>query len=186
MRRTPRILYAALLGAVFGLAVLAGWTTLAAQIDSDVYDFLFRLDQRPREPAKSVIYGIDERTLRQGGGLAGLRGILANGLERLRPCLPKAVALDIVLADETAAKEENDRLIWALGRLPNAARGVKPDGAWLEIRWPSSREKPRGMCTLTPTRMTTWCARSRLKRWPAVNGNGPWRWRRLKPCTPRP
>ncbi|MCC6537678.1 MAG: CHASE2 domain-containing protein, partial [Bryobacterales bacterium] len=119
MRRTPRILYAALLGAVFGLAVLAGWTTLAAQIDSDVYDFLFRLDQRPREPAKSVIYGIDERTLRQGGGLAGLRGILANGLERLRPCLPKAVALDIVLADETAAKEENDRLIWALGRLPN-------------------------------------------------------------------
>jgi len=119
MRRTPRILYAALLGAVFGLAVLAGWTTLAAQIDSDVYDFLFRLDQRPREPAKSVIYGIDERTLRQGGGLAGLRGILANGLERLRPCLPKAVALDIVLGDETAAKQESDRLIWALGRLPN-------------------------------------------------------------------
>ena len=119
MRRTPGILYAALLGAVFGFALLAGWTTLAAQIDADVYDFLFRLDQRTPPPATSVIYGIDERTLRQGGGLAGLRGILADGLERLRPCHPKAVALDIVLADETAAKEENDRLIWALGRLPN-------------------------------------------------------------------
>ncbi|MBN8729670.1 MAG: CHASE2 domain-containing protein [Acidobacteria bacterium] len=119
MRRTPGILYAALLGAVFGFALLAGWTTLAAQIDSDVYDFLFRLDQRTPPPATSVIYGIDERTLRQGGGLAGLRGILADGLERLRPCLPTAVALDIVLADETAAKEENDRLIWTLGRLPN-------------------------------------------------------------------
>ena len=84
MRRTPRLLYAAILAGVFVFAAMAGWTTLAAQVDTDVYDFLFRLDRRKLPPAASVIYGIDERTLRQGGGLAGLRGILADGLE-LRP-----------------------------------------------------------------------------------------------------
>ena len=117
MRPTPRLLYAALLSGVFAFAVLAGWTTLAAQIDSDVYDFLFRLDQRTPPSAASVIYGVDERTLRQGGGLPGLRGILANGLERLNACEPAAVALDIVLADETADEESNARLALALGRL---------------------------------------------------------------------
>ena len=88
MRRTPRLLYAALLAGVFAFAVLAGWTTLAAQVDTDVYDFLFRLDRRRPPPAASVIYGIDERTLRQGGGLAGLRGTLADGLDRLGACEP--------------------------------------------------------------------------------------------------
>lgn len=118
MRRTPRLLYAALLATVFLAAVAAGWTTLAAQLDSDVYDFLFRLDQRVPPPASSVIYGIDEPTLRQGGGLAGLRGILADGLDKLAPCLPSVVALDIVLADETADSAANQRLARALGRLP--------------------------------------------------------------------
>lgn len=117
MRRTPRLLYAALLSGVFAFAVMAGWTTLAAQVDSDVYDFLFRLDQRTPPPAVSVIYGIDERTLRQGGGLAGLRDILAGGLERLGACEPNVVALDIVLADETADQASNARLAAALGKL---------------------------------------------------------------------
>ncbi len=118
MRRTPRLLYAVLLAAVFLVSVAAGWTTLAAQLDADVYDFLFRLDERIPPPATSVIYGIDEPALRQGGGLAGLRGILAGGLEKLAPCLPAVVALDIVLADETADREANQRLARALGRLP--------------------------------------------------------------------
>jgi len=117
MRRTPRLLYAALLAGVFAFAVMAGWTTLAAQVDSDVYDFLFRLDQRTPPPASSIIYGIDERTLRQGGGLAGLRDILADGLDRLSACEPDVVALDIVLADETADQESNTRLAHSLSKL---------------------------------------------------------------------
>ncbi|MEP7364207.1 MAG: CHASE2 domain-containing protein [Acidobacteriota bacterium] len=117
MRRTPRLLYAALLSGVFAFAVLAGWTTLAAQFDTDVYDFLFRLNQGAQPPAASVIYGIDERTLRQGGGLAGLRSILADGLDRLSACEPDVVALDIVLADETADQASNDRLARSLGKL---------------------------------------------------------------------
>jgi signal transduction histidine kinase len=110
-------LYGLLMAGVFAFAAALGWTTLAAQIDSDVYDFLFRLQRPKLGPLSSVIYGIDERTLTAGGGLPNLRGILAEGVERLAACGPKALLVDIVLADR-ADEANSERLAKALAKVP--------------------------------------------------------------------
>ena len=116
---------------VFLFAAVAGWTTLAAQIDSDVYDFLFRLQRPTLGRPSSVIYGIDERTLTQSGGLRNIRGILADGVERLAACKPKALLVDIVLADPTDAANTG-RLAAALSTIPYVvlATDLTPRHGW--------------------------------------------------------
>ena len=46
-----------------------------------------------------MILGIDEATMREAGGVGGIRKALARGLELIAPAHPKAVAVDIILAD---------------------------------------------------------------------------------------
>jgi signal transduction histidine kinase len=109
--------YWSLLAAAYAAAILIGWTTLATQIDNDVYDFLFRVHSNRQPAATSVIYGIDEETLRQGGGQPNLRQILADGMERLAPHKPAVVVLDLILAD-AVDEAEDGRLAAALARFP--------------------------------------------------------------------
>jgi signal transduction histidine kinase len=95
-----RIAYWGTLAAALAMAILAGYTTLAEQLDNDVYDFVFRAHGNKELAAPtSAIYGIDEAALRQGGGVPKLRAILADGLERLVAAQPKAVVIDLILAD---------------------------------------------------------------------------------------
>src|SRR4051794_17565030 len=127
-----RFAYWGTLGAAFVVAVLFGFTTLAEQLDNDVYDFVFRAHENDelREPS-SVIYGIDEVTLQRGGGQPKLRAILVSGLENLVAAQPKGVIVDEILADAIDPATDA-RLAAVLQRLPNVvlASSLLPDGSW--------------------------------------------------------
>jgi signal transduction histidine kinase len=117
MRRREVILYVLLLGACLVVSVAAGFTTLGAQLDNDVYDFLFRI--RPEEPWQpdAVILGVDELSLNPGGA-RHMRRILAEGLELLAASPPKALIIDLLLV-EPADPADDARLQAALARIPN-------------------------------------------------------------------
>ena len=109
--------YAGLMAASFAVAMAAGWTVLANEVDNSAYDVMYRL-YRPRvwQP-QSVLLAIDEASLSGSGGMAGLRGIVAEGLELLIPAKPRAVAIDVILSDE-GDPALDARLERALERLP--------------------------------------------------------------------
>lgn len=107
--------YAAVLGVAFALALAGGW--LGGQMDNYAYDWLFRRDPpRPGNP-ESLLLVVDETTLARMGGMRRLREILAEGLERIAPASPRAVAVDITLADEGDSSADS-RLEAALAKTP--------------------------------------------------------------------
>jgi signal transduction histidine kinase len=91
--------YAGLLALTLVIGLAVSWTPPAREIDHYCYDFFFRLHTPPPWPVESVILGIDEETMREAGGVGGIRKALARGLELIAPAHPKAVAVDIILAD---------------------------------------------------------------------------------------
>lgn len=87
-------------------AILAGWIPLATQIDQYHYDWTMRL-YPPSSPAQeAVLLEFDDLTLQQHGGLRGMRRTLAAALDRLRAAAPKAVAIDLILAEEGDSAED--------------------------------------------------------------------------------
>lgn len=116
--RLPEIGYVAALAACSVVAIVAGWTAPGVQLDNDVHDFLFRLTARPAGPSKAVLLAIDEPTLAALGGMRRLRSIVAHGLERAAPARPKAVVVDLILADP-GEPEEDARLEAAFARTDN-------------------------------------------------------------------
>src|SRR5689334_81021 len=95
--------YVSLLAGAFALAVLGSWT--AAQIDNDAYDWMFRM-YRPRPwQTQSALLAIDEESLRAVQGMRHLRGPLAEALARVAAARPRAVAIDVILADEDPASD---------------------------------------------------------------------------------
>ncbi len=100
------------------LAVIAGWTGFASRIDNYAYDFLFTMTPSRAIAPQSVVLAIDEATLRQYGGMGQVRNILADALDELVRVKPKAVAIDIVLAD-AGDPRQNARLAAAMSRTPN-------------------------------------------------------------------
>lgn len=109
----PTLGYAAVVTAALIVAIVLGWTALAAQIDDDAYDWMFRLN--PPAPAKPhcAILAIDDATFNAMGGVRAYRTMLAKALELLEPVQPKVVAIDMVLADK-ADQPEDDRLSRAM------------------------------------------------------------------------
>lgn len=110
--------YLAVLAAALAAGLTAGW--LGAQIDNYAYDWMFRRRQAPSGPTDSFLLVVDEPTLARMGGMHRLREILAEGLERLAAAHPRAVALDVTLADE-GDPEADSRLEAALAKLPRLA-----------------------------------------------------------------
>ncbi|MBZ5590686.1 MAG: CHASE2 domain-containing protein [Acidobacteriia bacterium] len=94
--------YAALLAAAFAVALAASWTPLGTRIDNYVYDSIFLLYQPAPWQPESAILAIDEPSLHDFGGLPGLRMALAEGLTRIAAASPRAVAVDVIPADNTA------------------------------------------------------------------------------------
>jgi signal transduction histidine kinase len=123
--------YVALLAACLLVSLAAGWTTLGIQFDNDVYDFLFRLSPGPASLPRSVVLGIDERTLSRMGGIRGIRRIVASGLESLAALQPRVVVLDLILA-EPGDPADDDLLEAAMRRTPNLvlATDLLRDGDW--------------------------------------------------------
>jgi signal transduction histidine kinase/transposase len=110
--------YVAILAVTLAVAIALGWTALAAQIDDDAYDWMFRLSPPVALPAHSLILAIDDATYGALGGVRAYRSMLAEALERLAPVQPKVVAIDMVLADRED-RQEDDRLLHAMQATKN-------------------------------------------------------------------
>jgi len=109
--RGRKLGYAAIAAVCFAVAVAAGWTSPALEIDNDVYDFMLRRsayqDNALRQPeSQAVIVAIDEPSLNTLGGMRKIRTILAEGLERIAQAQPRTVAIDVILADPGDPKED--------------------------------------------------------------------------------
>ena len=98
--------FVATLTVCFLVALVAGWTTFGVQLDNDAYDFMFRLHPPQAGTPESAILAVDERTLREMGGMRNIRTIIADGLELIQAAQPKAVVIDLILADEGDPRED--------------------------------------------------------------------------------
>lgn len=130
LRRSPLTRYTALLLGCFLLALAGSYSALGRQVDGDLYDFLTRL-RPPQYQPESTIVAIDEASLLPPArGIQGLRLQLAEILEALAAVKPKAVAVDITLAD-SGDPAADDRLEVALCRIPNLilASEMMPDAS---------------------------------------------------------
>lgn len=87
-------------------ALASSWTPLGTQIDKDAYDWMMRLYEPPPWKTETILLAIDEESLQVAGGVRGLRGALAESLERIAGAAPKVVALDATVADETDAEPD--------------------------------------------------------------------------------
>ena len=117
--RTPSFLtLAGLMSAALLFAFALSLTAFAQALNDYAYDFLFRLLPPAAWHPESIILAIDEATLTKYSGVAGIRGALAAGLQAIAPFRPAAVAIDIVLADESPIPGMDDNLERALAVTP--------------------------------------------------------------------
>ncbi|MEX2260995.1 MAG: CHASE2 domain-containing protein [Bryobacteraceae bacterium] len=119
MRRPGRqqLEYCALLAAAFAIATVTSWTSFATQIDNDAYDFWFRLYKPVVKPTEAILLAVDEESYREAGGLRGLRRALAEGLDRVAKASPRAVVVDLILAEDSDP-ESDERLEAAFRSIP--------------------------------------------------------------------
>jgi len=110
--------FIALLAVTLALAMVLGWTALAAQIDEYGYDWMFRLNPPAAARPHCLILAIDDASFSAMGGVRAYRTMLAKALELLAPAQPKVVAIDMVLADKEDAPED-DRLLRAMQATKN-------------------------------------------------------------------
>lgn len=115
-------------------ALVLGWTAFGRQLDQYAYDFLFRLEQPAPWKPQSAVLAIDEATLAQYGGLIGIRSALADGIEKILPAHPKAIAVDVILA-EPASPEADQRLEKAFAQAPNLVLSSDLVGSGSQIHW---------------------------------------------------
>ena len=132
--------YVAILAATLALAILAGWTPLAAQIDDYAYDWMFRLDPPAPAPSHSVILAIDDDTFTSMGGLGGYRSMWAQAFDLVKRANPKAVALDVVLSDPWKDPAEDQRLDRAMQGVNNLVLAAHLDNSQWEDPLPIFRK----------------------------------------------
>jgi len=128
----------ALLASVSALVV--SWTAFGRQLDEYAYDFLFRLEQPAPWKPESAILAIDEATLAQYGGLIGMRSAVADGIEKILPAHPKAIAVDVILA-EPGSPEADRKLEDAFARAPNLVLSSDLVGSGAQIHWEDPIER---------------------------------------------
>jgi len=123
--------YVAILAATLALAILLGWTALAAQIDDYAYDWMFRLHPPASGPFHSIILAIDDDTFNSMGGVGAYRTMWARAFELVKRANPKAVALDVVLSDAWKDPAEDQRLDRAMQGVNNLVlAGHLDNGRW--------------------------------------------------------
>jgi signal transduction histidine kinase len=112
--RTPRphwqkLAYAGLLGGAFVVGVLASWLPFGSQVDNYAYDEMFRVYQPTTWVPQSIILAIDEATLAsEEGGMLRIRRPLARALRLIDSVSPKAVAVDLILADRRDPQSDRE------------------------------------------------------------------------------
>jgi signal transduction histidine kinase len=113
------------------IGVAISWTSFGQQFDKYAYDFLFRLEPpHPWQPT-SIILAIDEKTILKYGYPSGVRTALADGLERIQPAHPAAVAVDVTLDEPGDDKAIDAQLQRAFSRTRNLVLScaLLPDGS---------------------------------------------------------
>ena len=106
--------YVATIAGGLAVAVILGWTQLGSQIDNYAADFFLRLRPPRAGPFEAALLSIDDRTLQRSGGRRRLRENLAVALGPVCAAGPKAIAVDLILADE--GDGEQDQLLEAAFR----------------------------------------------------------------------
>ncbi len=121
--------YCGLLAFAGVMGLLISWTPPCREIDNYAYDFVFRLHSPRPWRLESVILGIDEATMREFGGITGIRAALARGLDLIAPLKPNVVAVDVILADPSA---EDNALERAFRQIPKLvlSSDLLPGGQW--------------------------------------------------------
>ena len=114
-----KLAYPGLLAAAFLLGLTAGWLPFGQQIDSDAYDFFFRLYRPAPWTPESIILAADEASFQAFGGLFKLRNAMAVGLNRIRAVHPRALALDLILMEKSNDPSEDTALEDAFQRTSN-------------------------------------------------------------------
>ena len=112
------------------VAVAVAWTSFGQQFDKYAYDFLFRLEPPAPWQPTSIILAIDEATILKYGYPAGLRAALADGLDRIQPAHPAAVAVDVTLGTPGGDAAADAALANAFAQTRNLVLGcdLNPDG----------------------------------------------------------
>ncbi|MBI3473334.1 MAG: CHASE2 domain-containing protein [Candidatus Solibacter usitatus] len=114
------------------MALAASWTDLGLQLDNSAYDWIFR-HYRPADwEPQSAVLALDDESVKAYQGVRGLRDALVDSLELVAKAAPRAVAIDVMLA-EPGAPETDARLEAALRRIPNVVLpcDLQADGkAW--------------------------------------------------------
>ncbi len=123
--------YWGVLAAALLVAIVAGWTPLASQIDDYAYDWMFRLYPPAPAPPHAIILAIDDATFTSMGGVGGYRSMWTQAFELVKRANPKAVALDVVLSDPWKDPAEDQRLDTAMQGVPNLVLAAHLDsGRW--------------------------------------------------------
>src|ERR1041385_9013109 len=92
--------YIGLLAGAFAVAVVMSWI-FGSPLNNAAYDFMFRSYRPQPWPIHSVVLAIDEDTLKATpDGMYGIRRPLADALRLIATVGPKAVAIDLILADK--------------------------------------------------------------------------------------
>jgi signal transduction histidine kinase len=117
-----------LASALIGLA--ASWTSFGQQFDKYAYDFLFRLEPPAAWQPSSIILAIDEPTIVKYTYPAGIRAALADGLDKIQPAHPAAVAVDVTLTGPGGDPIADANLAEAFSRTSNLVLScdLLPDG----------------------------------------------------------
>src|SRR5512132_881672 len=124
--------YALLLAVAFAAAV-AGSRIFGGPLERAVYDEMFRLYRPAPWQPESALLVIDERSMSAiPGGIGGIRGPLARGLTLACAAGPRAVAIDLILADRRDPNADRE-FASALHGCPNvvlASQLYRDGGGW--------------------------------------------------------
>ena len=132
--RANTVRYVGLLAVAF-LAGVAGSYFVNPYFDNYAYDFMYRLYKPAPWKPQSVVLAIDEATLRKYGGMDDIRKPLADALKIIAGAAPRAVAVDLILADPRGTEEANAALADAFRKTPNLVLGTELlDNGWEDPR----------------------------------------------------
>jgi signal transduction histidine kinase len=121
--------YAGLLASAGIVGLATSWTAPCRQIDNYIYDSFYRLHTPPPWPLESITLDIDEGTLNSFGGVGGIRHALARGLALIAPAHPKAIAVDVILADPRPDDSELEAAFRGIPKLVLSG-DLLPNGTW--------------------------------------------------------
>ncbi len=111
--------YVSLLAAAFLVGSLAV-QFLGGELDNYVYDVMLRTYEPAPWQLKSAILAIDDHTLQTlPGSMQAIRPLLAQALRIVSAARPKAVAIDLTLADRNADPKIDADLAHAMRGTPN-------------------------------------------------------------------